>query len=149
MQITVEQAGEVKQGQYGPYGSVKAGNEWYIVNGDPAQLKGKTLDVEVTTKTGRNGPYKVAKIIKEIEADPLGSADANANQSTALTWSEYQSLVKQAHELALKLEPDAVGKTGDDMPPVYLDRAPARHAIVATILISYGKGNFDYPEIPF
>jgi hypothetical protein len=151
MQLKVDQVGQLKQGQYGPYGSIKSGNDWYTVNGDPAQYAGKIVDGDIETKQGRNGQlFKVLKNVKVVEQQQQKSA---AQSNNHIPWTAYEAMAKLAHTLALELEPDGseLGETqtGDEahtIPLLTVDRSAARIRFVNNVMMAFKDGRVGLPQ---
>lgn len=142
MQIKVQHVGETKTGRYGPYGWIKTETDEYLVNGDPSQYGGKILEVEIATKNGQRGPYKVAKVLKVLESN--GSANGNAGRK--MEWLDYTSFLRNAHVIATELEPDTThSPTGEDNgSKVMIDRSATRAQLIAMIVNSLSRGDFVY-----
>lgn len=115
--------------------------------------------VEDREYTAKDGTKKIARQIKasgvfilegtaKAQPAPQNSSGTDAEtiqksqQGSGLpNWSKYTAVARSAHYLANELEPDINGPTD------IIDRSRARAAIMATILIAYGKHDFSF-EVP-
>src|ERR1043166_9117706 len=112
MEIKVDDVYDKRETQYGVSYKLKAGNDSYYCNDAQSETyKGQTLEIEVTNKTGKNGPYKVAKVLKVLNyADQHSNGNGRVEQSkTKPGWEGYKELIAQAHKMAVELEPDSPG----------------------------------------
>ena len=134
--LKIDAVSGVKTNQYGEYFSIKVGNRWISVQGQPdPSLKGRTVEAE--TKTSRDGKYIWAKINAPKEAPPPVE-QANG------TWEHYAEMARAAHVLALELEPDWIdADTGHRT-----DRSEARMAFVQSIIVSFREGKVALPAEP-
>ncbi len=88
-------------------------------------------------------------------ANPSEMAPAQPQPAYTLSkppdWNVYTAVVRSAHSLAQQLEPDMQRGLGGES----MDRARARSAIMNTILIAWGKHDFEFTgdnsddDIPF
>jgi hypothetical protein len=149
MQAHIDQVTDIKQGQYGISSKLVCGVDHYFVNSDASEYVGKTVELEVSEKRSKAGKlYKIAKILSVVQDKPQSYANG------AATWSEYETIACQAHELAKKLEPDGIAAIGDNGEPIVtLDRSRARIALVSTVLIAFSNGKIASEEddgpVPF
>ena len=157
MQGKVEAVGQDKQGQYGPYTSVKVGGVWYTVNGTGAEWANKEIKFDVQDK----GKYKVGKNVEIVEtAPPAGASGASGtSQAGAVPLSEWMVAMRELHKIAAELEPDELANEGGDqttggeahtVPLVKVDRSMARAAILNTCMIALSNGKIDMTDdVPF
>src|SRR5688500_4474040 len=111
MQGKVEQVGQAKQGIRGPYFSVKVGGTWYSVGGDDTvrqKINGK--DICYTVTKAASGNYNAWIKLDAIADEPKQEAEAAPQSGNgnghAVQWADYEAVAKQAHALAMELEPD-------------------------------------------
>lgn len=156
MQIRIDSVSDIKTGQYGVSSKIKAGNESYYANEDATPYIGHSVDAEISEKKSAKGNiYKIAKIlgIAKVQQSPAESA----HDGHALTWEQYETIIKDAHRLISELEPDGYGgpiNGGEDAPQlITIDRSRARVAFLSTIVIAASNGKIavgdDDPGIPF
>ncbi len=156
MQTKIESFSDYKKNEYGPSAKVKLSNgDFVFINEEPAPLVGKTVDIQVNEKPNKAGTrtYKVGKIAKVYEATATTSAQSangNGNGYKQITWDDYRKLAEMVHELAMKLEPDAITETGVDrdggLIQAKVDRSPARVGFVNNVMRAYAEGRFIVPQ---
>ena len=131
--LKIDAVSGVKSNQYGDYFSIKVGNRWINVKGQPIPgLKGNKVLAE--TKTSADGKYTWAKInAPEEKAPPPAAEQANGS------WEHYAEMARAAHNLALELEPDR--EDGED-------RSEARMAFVQSIIVAFREGKVNLPAEP-
>lgn len=141
MDIKIESVSDLKQTERGPSCKIKASDgKSYYVNEDCTSHIGKTVEVEVTEKTSAKGnKYNIAKILKVHEAE----AATPVSNGGPPSWAAYAHLMKEAHNLALELEPDGLGEGA-----ILVDRSQGRAAIVNTIMIAFSNGKIKIEEDP-
>lgn len=131
MQLHIDSFSDLKSTERGPSAKIKCGNNTYYVNEDPTNFVGKDVEAEITEKTSAKGnKYSIAKIVKVIEG-------AAGKSNGHITWDDYRAMAEAAHELAMKMEPDA--------PEGGIDRSAARAAILNTVMIAYSNGKIIVP----
>lgn len=148
MELKVTAVGNIKQGQYGPYGSVKSdGNVWYVIDGDPTQYRGKTLSGTVQDK-GKFKVFKLDFVVDEqpkpqtngaAHPDPLAPKEHNGKISSM----ELAAFMKFIGNVAKEIEPDQPGTEHNEA----TDRSRARSAILNTCVIAFKEGKIDF-EMP-
>jgi hypothetical protein len=133
---------ELREDNGEKYTGVKINGQWYNWKGDHRDKYNKEVDVEIK-----------GKWVEEPGAQQAMASAATSNgNSQKMDWTVYASFMRDAHKLALELEPDILANADkpEEIPVVIADRAAARHAILATAMIALGKGNFEYgDDIPF
>lgn len=150
--MKVEALGPVKQGKKGAFFTISSGGKWYNVEGgedDRQRIANKTISA--TIRPSKDPKFNDWLKVDAVEEDKPKANGADTSAPAAPTgkptWSEYAAVVKDAHALALELEPDELSKTlveGEALPIelVKTDRSRTRASLVATILIAFGQGAF-------
>lgn len=117
---------------------VKVGNGWMDLYVEPRPIKGATYVVEVEEIKSKGRTYKHARPVKGTQptqapqsATPQARPDQarNGNRATPFTqtFDAYATMARQAHALALELEPTPGAER-------------ARFGFVSTFLIAFGNG---------
>ena len=146
--LKIDAVSGVKNNQYGDYFSIKVGNRWINIQGQPdPSLKGQTVEAE--TKTSKDGKYTWAKLTTRKSPALLPAAEQQANGS----WEHYAEMARAAHQLARELEPDGSqwppqGGSEDPAQIITCDRSHARAAILNTVMIAYSNGKVALPAEP-
>lgn len=116
------------------YWGVKSGETWFNLKTDKQPRVGDVLDVDVKETEYKGKIYRWATI-NETQPEPTEEKRASASPaSTRPTWTEVKIVLREAHFIALELEPDVESGA---------DRAAARAAIVNTVIIAFTKQGFD------
>ena len=130
-----------KQAQGKTYWGVKAGDgNWYNLIRDAKPANGDRYSVDVKETEFKGRVYRWATIVQAQSAAP----DQRANQSPNnghISWEDYQSMARLAHELAMEMEPDETGAESH-----FEDRSQARASIMNTILRDYANGRIALPK---
>lgn len=162
MNVHIDAVGEVKQGKVGPYFSAKVGNTWWNVSGgeqERQRIAGKTC--AVVQRPSNNPKYNGWLKIDAVEEPKAPEPQAGNGQDKQAeyappkkpSWAEFSGYVEQFHNLALALEPDGYSAdrkqitesgtfAGNEV--IVIDRSRARAAIINTLIIAHGKGQFDF-----
>lgn len=123
---------------------VKCGANWYSLYQLKPPAKGETLNVTVESHKGRDG-RDFLDAYPIIETPPAKAQPAASNGH--IPWEDYQRMAEHAHALAASLEPDTLGKGGENEELVVrtVDRSAARAAIVNTVMIAFSNGKIALP----
>lgn len=150
MIIQITDVTDLKHTQRGVSSKIHAGNETYYVDQDASNLIGKKVDISFEEKTSQKGnKYKIAKILSVVgdQADGNGAGHGNVE------WSEYAKVAREAHKLALELEPDSteILPNGEGTTEtIKVDRSNARIRFVNTALMALKDGKLWLDDdIPF
>lgn len=126
------------------YWGVQCDGTWYDLYVIDKPARGQQFNVEVTLMESNGKTYRKARLVGTQAPAPTQSSAgtssspapvSNGNRSTPYThpWSEYESMFKRAHRLALELEPG-------------VDGIRARSAICNTIMIAFTDGKIKPPD---
>lgn len=106
------------------YTGIKINSQWYNIQGDHRNLYNKEVDLEIKGKWA-----------KLLTPPAPAAAPSAAQHGKPLAWFDYIQAMRDAHAVALELEPDIpTGDTGVQ------DRSQARAALVDTMLIAVSNG---------
>jgi hypothetical protein len=114
------------------YTGLKINGQWVNVIGDHRDKYKKEIDLEVKGNWGQM-----------IVQTPNGTASKGASNGQ-IKWNDYAEMKRQAHKLALELEPDSTDR--DTVTVTVLDRAQARAALVNTDMIAFSNGKIAMEE---
>lgn len=151
--IGVTSRGDHKRG-------IKTEKGWLQLSGDLRTLE----SIVPGSKVSYDQPKQYGKswyaTLKSIEGGPQsngaathqGSAgNAPAAQSSKPNWKTYSLIVTAFHKIAQELEPDDITLTAIEGTPDFakvtnVDRARARSAIMNTLTIALGRGDFEFTQ---
>jgi hypothetical protein len=142
MELIVESTTkEAREAKGRKYWGVRVGKDtWYNCFMDEKPTRGQKLNVDVKESEYNGKTYRWAEIVKaaQTSAAPAPAAQNGAGHSGAMSFDDCETVAREAHRLALELEPDDVN--------LNLDRAQARAAIVNTFMIAFTNGKIAAPE---
>lgn len=150
---TVDNMGQTSRGD--AKRGVQADNgKWLQLTGDQAKLESLRPGSKICHSEPKQYGKSFFATLKEVEqtngAKPQGGTSQQA-QSKRPNWATYQLVVTAVHSLACQLEPDEIKRepaTDGEQVVVstVVDRSDNRTKIMNTILIAYGKGDFDFDQ---